>query len=1142
MNDASPSWSQQRQSFAVVGIGASAGGLEALQDLLRDASRDDPAAYVIIQHLDPTHDSVLAELLDRRTALSVQQATEGTRLQPGCVYTIPPGVGMAMQDGCIRLTEFDQPRGLRRPIDDFFESLAKDMGPASACVILSGTGADGTLGLRAIKENGGMCVVQEPRTARYDGMPLSAESTGLVDFVLPPERIVPAILQFFQSSDTELAEDAMLSDARHICQHLLDQTGHDFSGYKMSTLVRRIRRRLQVLNMTSTKDYLRHLTRTPDECDALLNEFLINVTRFFRDPEMFQTLREKAIRPMVQAADGEEIRVWVPGCSSGEEAYSVAMLVDAEMRAAGVRPRFTVFASDIDKKMIDMARAGTYPISALADIPEEFRAEYVTHRDALMQITPQLRDRVRFSLHSVLRDPPFARVDLISCRNLLIYLDEPLQSRILPLFHYAIRPSGFLFLGPSEGVRREAAHFTELDRPARLFQRDDSLARLPMDLPFSRHEAGDRSRSPAAQPLREPLSQDRQTQGAQRRVLERFAPASLQVSQSGEVIWTAGRLGRFLSVDPTARKPVLAASIVHSGLKDAVSRALEQVGSTGRAVIARDLSARSDMGAQPVTLFAEPLPDRSVLLVFSETGDYRAVPETDDMDELLVRESRNDMLEEELRRVQIELNGTVEELETTNEELKSSNEEMMSMNEELQSTNEELSTVNDELKSKIDDLTAANSDLQNFFLATKIPLLVVDRNVRVRNFTNAATQIFPLRKSDHGRPLADVSNVFTSGALLRMADEVVSSGEAQSTELSETERDRVWRVDVKPYRGPEGYLDGAMLVFEDVTDLRDLRVEVERQDERLRAVRSLARIAVWQFDTVTQKITIDDSSNLLGIGQTAELPLSAFAALIAPHDRTDLIEDLTACGTGRDFRRVIAPSSNALSDVLLETSGQVFGTADETKRVLGVMVDVTSAQSAAKLREAVISEMDHRVKNLFTQISAMLRMAARETDNAQEVVNEVSSRINALARSHGLTTSRGRNEQVALESLVTTTLAPYRGARVRIDGDDTVVQPACVVPLSLIMHELATNAFKYGVLGPIDGSLSVSWQVEQDHVTLDWSEEYDSDQPEQGDGGGFGSILLEGAAAQIGSALDIEQSPRSRRTRMCFDVEPLRTA
>ncbi|MDN5568877.1 MAG: sensor histidine kinase, partial [Paracoccus sp. (in: a-proteobacteria)] len=291
-----------------------------------------------------------------------------------------------------------------------------------------------------------------------------------------------------------------------------------------------------------------------------------------------------------------------------------------------------------------------------------------------------------------------------------------------------------------------------------------------------------------------------------------------------------------------------------------------------------------------------------------------------------------------------------------------------------------------------------------------------------------------------------------------------TTGDPNSTELHEANRDRVWRVDAKPYRGPEGHLDGAMLVFEDVSDLRDLRVEVERQEERLKAVRSLARIAVWQFDATTRTLTIDDSSNLLGIGQTAELPLSAFAALIAPHDRDALIDDLTACGKGRDFRRVVAPSSNALSGVLLEAAGEVFGAPGEAPRVLGVMVDVTSAQSAAKLREAVISEMDHRVKNLFTQISAMLRMAARETEDAQEVVDEVSSRINALARSHGLTTSRGKNEQVDLESLIVTTLAPYRGAKVAISGDATVVLPGRVVPLSLILHELATNAFKYGVL------------------------------------------------------------------------------
>jgi two-component system CheB/CheR fusion protein len=1133
MNDASPARATTRPPFAVVGIGASAGGLEALHDLLRDVRREDPAAYVVIQHLDPTHDSVLAELLDRRTALSVQQATDGTVLQPGHVYTIPPGARMLISDGRLHLTDFDQPRGLRRPIDDFFESLAHDRGPAAACVILSGTGADGTLGLRAVKEHGGICVIQEPRTARYDGMPLSAQSTGLVDYVLPPERIVPAILQFFDSSETQQADDAMLADARLICQHLLDRCGHDFSGYKMTTLVRRIRRRLQVLNIAGTRDYLRHLQRHPDECEALLNEFLINVTRFFRDPEMFQALREQAIRPMVAAADGEELRVWVAGCSSGEEAYSVAMLIDTEMRAAGLRPRFTVFASDIDKKMIEIARAGTYPISALADIPEEMRAAYTTHRDALMQITPQLRDRVRFSLHSVLRDPPFARVDLISCRNLLIYLDEDLQSQVLPLFHYALRPGGYLFLGPSEGVRRESMHFTELDRPARLFQRDATPARLPLDMPFLRSE-GDR---PAPGPRNRKAEDGAARDGAlaaQRRVLDRFAPASLQVSPAGEVLWTAGRLGRFLAVDPTARKPILAPQIVHPGLKEAVTAALDQVAGTGRAAILRNLLARSDLGAQPVTLFAEPLPDRSVLLVFHDAG-AQALPDTlDETDELSVTESRSDLLEEQLRLTRIELHGAVQELETANEELKSSNEEMMSMNEELQSTNEELSTVNDELKSKIDDLTAANSDLQNFFSATKIPLLVVDRDVRVRNFTAAALQIFPLRRSDHGRPLADVSNVFASDVLLSMAAEVARQGEAQGTELVEAGGTRVWRVDAKPYRGPEGHLDGAMLVFEDVTALRDLRVEVERQEERLNAVRSMARIAVWHYDAASRMLTIDDSSDLLGLGQTAQLPLSAFAALIAPADRDGLLADLQACAAGTAFRRVVSPSSDARSAVRLETAAARFGSDDGDCRVLGVMLDVTAPQSAATLREAVISEMDHRVKNLFTQISAMLRMAARETDDAQTVVEEVSARINALASSHGLTTARGTKSQLPLADLIATTLAPYDGARIDSGGDDLTIPARLVVPMSLILHELATNAFKYGVLGPVDGALQITWRRDGDGAVLDWTERYDAPRAQDEPDAGFGSILLEGATSQIDGTLQVTLDADSRRTRLTF--------
>lgn len=1114
--------------FAVVGIGASAGGLEALQDLLRTARRQDPAAYVVIQHLDPNHDSVLAELLDRRTELTVEQAEDGTRILPGHVYTIPPGARMLVEGGRLKLTEFDQPRGLRRPIDDFLESLALDRGASAACVILSGTGADGTLGLRAIKEHGGVCAVQEPRTARYDGMPLSAEATGLVDFVLPPEQIVSAILQFFQSSHENMAEESMIGDTRRICDLLRDRTGHDFRGYKISTLLRRIRRRMQVHGLTNSRAYLRHLDSSPDECEALVNEFLINVTRFFRDPAAFEALRNKAIRPLVQAHQGEDLRVWVPGCSSGEEAYSIAMLLDAEMRAADHRPRFTVFASDIDRRMIEIARGGTYPISALADIPEELRHDYTSHHDGLMRIVPRLRDRVRFSLHSLVRDPPFNRVDLISCRNLLIYLDEDLQSRILPLFHYALRPGGYLLLGPSEGVRREANHFTELDRQARLYRRDEALARLPLDLPFSTAR-GERLPDMPGTVRRYPALSET-AQSAQRRILDRHAPAALQVSRSGEVLWSSGRLARFVTVDPAARGPVLASAVVAPGLREAVTRAIEEVASTERALILRDLVARSELGRQPVTLTAEPLPDRSILLVFREAGPLAAAEQDlDDYDELIPGESQSQRLEEELRLTQMELRSAIEELETANEELKSSNEEMMSMNEELQSTNEELSTVNDELKSKIDDLTLANSDLQNFFSATKIPLLVVDRDIRVRNFTDAALQIFPLRRSDHGRPLADISNVFGGDLLERMAREVVERGEAQGCESAERRGDRAWRVDVKPYRGPDGHLQGAMLVFEDVTAMRDLRHAVERQSQRLKAVRNLARIAVWQFDADSGSVTIDDSSDLLGVGRTANLPLAAFAALIDPADREAFLADIKTCLTGASLRRVLTPATD--QQCRIEAAGQRLS--EDADCVLGVMLDVTAVENSARLREAVIAEMDHRVKNLFTQISAMLRMAARETDEVETLVEQVSARINALAQSHSLTTRRGASAELDLTELVATTLAPYDAARSSHEGPPVKVRAGQVVPLSLILHELATNTFKYGVLGPVPGHLAVTWTCGE-RTELVWTENYNSDRETETQNEGFGSALLEGAAAQLGAALEVEQRSRQRITRFSF--------
>ncbi|GAA3265770.1 hypothetical protein GCM10020258_33900 [Sphingomonas yabuuchiae] len=471
----------------VVGIGASAGGLEALREMLTPARAPTGMAFVVVQHLDPNHESMLAQLLDRHTNLEVRQCEGLERIEADRVYIIPPGRGLAIRGGVLELTDFIQPRGLRRPIDDFFLSLASDQQANAACVILSGTGADGTTGLRAIKENGGVSVVQKPESARYDGMPLSAVGTGLVDFVKHPGEILDCLHAFFarRSGDPKEQEAEVVAD--HIddmCRVLRNAVGHDFSGYKRTTLVRRVERRMHVLGIGTGSAYLARVKSDADECEALFRDLLINVTRFFRDAELFETLRTKAVEPLTRGRDpDEDIRVWIPGCSSGEEAYSIAMLFAEAARETGQPLAVQIFATDIDEQMLQIAREGSYPASAMADIPAHLRERYTMPHAERFSIAAPIRDMIRFSNHSLVKDPPFSRIDLVSCRNLLIYFDDRLQQSVLPLLHYALRPGGCLFLGPSESVGRFDHLFPAIDGHARLFERSPGSPPTPSTCP-----------------------------------------------------------------------------------------------------------------------------------------------------------------------------------------------------------------------------------------------------------------------------------------------------------------------------------------------------------------------------------------------------------------------------------------------------------------------------------------------------------------------------------------------------------------------------------------------------------------------------------------------------------------------------------
>lgn len=1131
--------SDSRAPF-VVGVGASAGGLEALREMLSSAGEDCALAFVVVQHLDPNHDSLLAELLGRHTTMTVRQAIHGEEVEPGTVLIIPPGRGLSIRDRRLHLTDFEQPRGLRRPIDDFFESLAEDQGRNAACVILSGTGADGSAGLRAIKEHGGVCVAQDPATAKYDGMPTSAQSTGLVDFVLSPEEIVETVQQFFLKAAVngeggELARtvEETLGD---ICSVVRTTAGHDFSGYKTSTLARRVQRRIQVLDLQDANAYLRHIRSEPEECEILFRELLINVTRFFRDTEHFDKLRRHVIKPLVESSDSEEVRVWVPGCSSGEEAYSIAMLFAEEVRSQRRSIDIQVFATDIDERMLRIARDGIYPQSALADIPEDMRDLYTVARDGTFQISSRIRDMIRFSVHSLVRDPPFSNIDLLSCRNLLIYFDDELQAAVLPIFHYSVRPGGKLFLGPSETLGRHDHLFHPVEQQARIFERNDARPEYPLQLRSRSDHRRTRRRS-ADEADGKATHVAWADSAATERILDAYGPATLLVTAQGEVLGSTGKLGRYFEITPGERGTHYASTIARPGVREAISSAVRQTGKTRRRTISRDLTAVSEFGRQSFDLIADPLKDGTVLLVFRERDRFEPLGE-DDLEDVAPGDVHVESLEDELRSTRARLHTTVEELETANEELKSSNEEMMSMNEELQSTNEELATVNDELKGKVDELSVANADLSNFFSSTALPLVVLDLDRKVRNFTGAILSIYPLRKGDRGRPLAEMTcNVEESREILDAIEQVVSSEKEQRLQVRNRAAQRTWSLVVTPYRERDNRVNGVTLVFSELTDALQLEDDLRTEGERLRLALDVAELGVWELSRDGRHIHFDHTAAGLLALDNQEMPLTSFLKRMPESARRNAIRTLREGNTvlpfGMTFEQVNGPRS--------ERSVRMVGrrlARSQGQRTLGVIFDVTEAEEAKRVREIMLHEMNHRVKNLFSIISGMVRISGMSAGSVRDLVDGVTARIGALARSHNLTHQAPVGTALTLGDAVRSAIEPFDGhTRVEVDGPAIEVTPETLTTLSLLFHELATNAAKYGVLGPAKGWLAVTWRSDDSGgIQLDWVEHYDEPTVcHDNETNGFGSTLMQMSAAQVDGRIEIERQPDFRRTRLTYE-------
>jgi two-component system, chemotaxis family, CheB/CheR fusion protein len=895
------------RGFPIVGMGASAGGLAAFEAFFSGMPADtDPGmAFVLVQHLAPDHESILAALIQRYTRMKVFEVVDGMAVQVNCAYIIPPNRDMAFLNGTLQLLQPVAPRGHRLPIDFLFRSLAQDQHERAIGIVLSGTGSDGTQGVRAIKGGGGMVMAQHPASCEFDGMPRSTLATGLVDYELSPGEMPAQLIAYAHQAfgKPSLQGDAPASAPqtenalKKIFVLLRVQTGHDFSQYKPSTIHRRIERRMAVHQIDSIDGYVRYLQQTPAEVEALFRDFLIGVTNFFRDPDAFDMLAEQVIPKLFEnKLAGSVVRVWVPGCSTGEEAYSIAMLLQEQLALLKSPAKLQVFASDVDSHAIATARAALYPASIAVDVTPERLARFFTVESdgSAYRVHKRIRDLLVFSEHDVIKDPPFSKLDLVSCRNLLIYMGTELQKKLISLFHYALAPGGMLFLGTSETVGEFADLFSVVDRKSKLYRRKEDfqgarraalgrfLAQAPIPLAYAATPdlrakmGGGTSAGVMKLSLRELTEQA---------LLLQVAPVAALVNKHGDILYLHGRTGMYLEPAPGDAGINNILKMARQGLKRELTTALHQAATLQERIRVAGLLVKTNGHFTPVNLTVCPVVggtanpgaalastlESPLYLVMLEEAPAHVEAHAVRPAPLAGKRQPNGLsaeanaqiseLTDELRAKEEHLHAANEELETSNEELKSSNEEMQSVNEELQSTNEELetskeelqsineelSTVNSELQAKVHDLSRANNDMNNLLAGTGIGTVFIDHGLRILRFTPSVTVIINLIQSDVGRPVNHiVSNLVDYDNL--EADTLAVLETLQPKEVTvQTKLGSYYSMRILPYRTLENVIEGAVITFVDVSEMVSVRNALRKADELVR----LAVVVRDSFDAIT---------------------------------------------------------------------------------------------------------------------------------------------------------------------------------------------------------------------------------------------------------------------------------------------------
>ncbi len=875
--------SSKPAAFPIVGIGASAGGLEAVGQFFTNMPSDSDAAFILVQHLDPDHASRLPDLLSRLTRMPVLSAEDGMQVQPNKVFVIPPGKTMTIKDGALLLLARTAGAAGVNTIDIFLRSLAMEAGENAVAIILSGTGRDGTQGTREIKAHLGLVMAQDPATARYEGMPQSAIGTGLVDFVLEADRMPGQLLRYWQASRPEklpIPEAPSHSDGlRRILQSVHRQTGHDFSEYKPSTLLRRIERRMKVREAPDFEFYAQLVQQDPGEAEALFREFLINVTGFFRDPKAFDAFKERVKDILTLKPEGDRVRVWVVGCATGEEAYSVAIILRECMDELGREFSVQIFAADIDAEAVTIAREGRYPLSITQDVPPERLRKYFVKSEHGLTIKKQIREMLVFSVQSLIKDPPFMRMDIVTMRNVLIYLNNELQNRVIALVHYALNPGGLLFLGPSETAGDFSKLFVPLDRENRIYRRDGEARRAPPALlpaPASYPEVPPhRQTANGMEPNAGGHALNMET-ALRKALLDSAVPPSVVIDREGRIVYFHGETGRYFA--PAPGSPTWSAlDMAREGLRPILSAAIMQANTTGKPVTMDEVAVKYNGGALTISVTARPLAGPGLasgmlMVSFEERESGEARQAKGGKGKRPRKGTRAAQLEQELQRTREDLRTLVEELETSNEQLKAAVEEHQSVNEELQSANEELETSREELQSlneelltsnaelqaRNEELSHLNDDLRNLFNATQVATIILDNQLRVQRYTPAANVIYNLMEGDVGRPIAHITSKLVDYDVVEDGTKVLDTLVPIQREVRTS--DGKWHaVRIQPYRTMENAIGGVVVAMTDITAQKQLSDRIEQANKFADAIITSLHEPVVMLDAGLRVVSANEA-------------------------------------------------------------------------------------------------------------------------------------------------------------------------------------------------------------------------------------------------------------------------------------------